>query len=56
MSVLEELGYDGYLGMGEAALSTELYFPHATNKEALNEIYLKEGLRFVKDILADIIA
>lgn len=54
LSVLKEIGYDGYLVLLDAAPDPMLYFPDATDKEAINEAYASEAIRFIKSILSDI--
>ncbi len=51
--VLNEIGYRRYLVLEDLAPHPELYFPEATTKEAINEAYAREGIRFIKDILAN---
>ena len=54
LGALEGIGYDGYLVLEDVAPDPRLYFPDAATKEAVNEAYAAEAIRFVKPILADV--
>jgi len=54
LSVLKEIGYDQYLVLEDVSPNPELFFPDATTKEAINEAFAREAIRFIKAILADI--